>query len=429
MKRLIIQVQIFVLTVACIIVQAQEIKPLKIGDKVPDIVFQKMLFHKAPNGKLSDFKGKAIIIDQWFIGCIPCVSAMPKLDSLQKVYSNDLQILPVTFEKSNNTEMFWAKNITVTGIRLPQVVEDTLVRKYFPAVNFPHQVWINKRGIIEAITDGQQLSKQNIQKLINNEPLALKVKKDEMDGNVRFSTQPTIMIRFEENKNKLLYYSYFSKYRKELNGILRTFVDTSAKLVRVTATNTPLFRLYDFAYANNSWEPRNLSSRFIRNDTKKINGLLINADDTTSQFSYDLMYAGTTAHDFKKYMVPDLDRFFNLKSYEELREVECYVISPNGTGTKYKEFYDPTAKQYHTVDLFKFKKIIANNSYPWLLGAAINDQAEHLVLFELGNAKRVNFEVDWNLQDLQQMNKDFEKFDLKIEKHFKKRKVIILEDQ
>lgn len=428
MKTLVIQAQLLVLTFVCMIAHAQKIEPLKIGDRVPNIVFEKMLFHNSTNGKLSDFKGRAIIIDQWFISCIPCVSAMPKLDSLQKEFASDLQILPVTFEKQSNVETFWKKNILVKGIRLPQVVQDTLVRKYFPAVNFPHQIWINKDGIVVGITDGQSLSKNNIIKLINNQQLGFELKQDELDARVRYSDEPSIMVRYKENKSKIINYTYFGTYRKEFNGMRRVQVDTISKFIRVTATNTPLFKMYDYAYANGSWEPRNLSSRFIRMDTKSVLGVIKSIKDTTSLFCYDMIYMGNDRSRFGKMMVADLDRFFGLKSHEEIQKVECYVISPNGAGFKYQQILDSSRERFHTIDLTNQKKVIANDSYVWFLGAALNDRTDNLILFENLETKRVNFATRWNLDDLIQMNLDLAKYDLKIEKTKRNSKVIILKN-
>ncbi len=127
-------------------------------------------------------------------------------------------------------------------------------------------------------------------------------------------------------------------------------------------------------------------------------------------------------------MIADLDRSFRLKSHEELMNIPCYVISPNGKGTKYKEVYQPDRNRYYTVSPRLAKKIIVNNHWPWMLETVINESSDLPVLFELKGAKRVNFEVGWSFTDLDKMNADFAKFDLKIEKTMRKRKVIILED-
>jgi cytochrome oxidase Cu insertion factor (SCO1/SenC/PrrC family) len=62
-----------------------EIQPLSIGDKVPDIQFENILNYKSKKAKLSDFKGKLVILDMWSTSCTFCIAAFPKMEELQNV--------------------------------------------------------------------------------------------------------------------------------------------------------------------------------------------------------------------------------------------------------------------------------------------------------------------------------------------------------
>ncbi len=157
---------------------AQQIKPLTVGDKLPDVVFKTMLNHKAPSGKLSDFKGKAMIIDMWFRQCGSCVDAMPHLDSVQKAYKDNLQVLLVTWQTKKEIEAFWKERLPVQGLKFTQVVEDTVMKALFPAVGYPHQIWIDKNGIVKSINDGRQTTKENIKSLIVGNTVKIGIKKD-----------------------------------------------------------------------------------------------------------------------------------------------------------------------------------------------------------------------------------------------------------
>ncbi|MBT2559849.1 TlpA family protein disulfide reductase [Pedobacter sp. ISL-68] len=408
---------------------AQSIKPLNVGDKVPDIYFATMLNHTSTNGKLSDFNGKAIIIDVWFKECIPCVSNMRHLDSLQSEYANDLKILPVTWQSKEEIERFWRTNLNVTGIKLTQSVNDKLVRKIFPAVSFPHQIWIDKNGTIVAITDGKNTSRENVKKLIENKSLTLAEKKDELDASVRYAHNPDLTIRYEENKNKLLYYSYFSSWRSELAGMSRSNVDKATGRVRITANNLSLVYLYDFAYTNNSYQTRHDPTRVIRRDHNPVKSWLEGTFDTTRLFCYDLIYKGTTTKGFSKYMIADLDRAFGVKSHEIIMDIPCYVICMKGGGTKFRQaIVSEGEAQIKNPSMKKDVVLVVNKKTVSAVERAINQYGKDLVLFEMGDEKIINFQVKWNTDDLSFMNKELEKFDLKIEKTTRKRKVIILED-
>ena len=63
-----------------------EIKPLKIGDKVPDIEFKNIINYKSKTARLSDFKGKLVILDFWGTWCTSCIAAFPKMEESKGVW-------------------------------------------------------------------------------------------------------------------------------------------------------------------------------------------------------------------------------------------------------------------------------------------------------------------------------------------------------
>src|SRR6185312_613814 len=60
-------------------------KVLKIGSEAPDFTVADL------NGKmykLSDLKGKTVVLNFWFTTCAPCVTEMPELNRLIEKYKN-----------------------------------------------------------------------------------------------------------------------------------------------------------------------------------------------------------------------------------------------------------------------------------------------------------------------------------------------------
>jgi len=72
-----------------------EVRELKVGDVVPDITFQKVLNYKSSTARLSDFRGKLVILDIWSVWCSSCIAGFPKLEKLQEKYNDKIQILLV----------------------------------------------------------------------------------------------------------------------------------------------------------------------------------------------------------------------------------------------------------------------------------------------------------------------------------------------
>ncbi|ALR29268.1 hypothetical protein ATE47_01400 [Chryseobacterium sp. IHB B 17019] len=411
---------------------AQIIKPLKIGDKVPDLYFSKMLNHSSSKGRLSDFQGKAIIIDMWFHTCAPCIGSMPHLDSLQQEFKNDLQVLLVTWESEPEILEFWKKNTEVNKLKFTQAVEDTLLRKLFPAVSFPHQIWIDKSGVVVAITNGKSSTRVNIRKLVENSDLEISEKKEELDSKIRWGIEPLMNIRYLENKDKIISYSYFSKRRAEFNGSITHEIDTVNRLVRIKFSNIDYAMLYDYAYKSSMMDNAsfNRANRLIRRDHTNL-PVDYDGKNFTTSFCYDLIYKDSTKtlNNFGKYMVADLDRNLNVKSREATRNIPCYVIRPNGKGTRYRETLDPDGKkQLYNRSLKPHKIFYVSRQLPSFTEYVINTTLPTPVLFEFGSERSMNFEVLWDLNDLKKMNKTLAKFDVKIERTKRRRKVIILED-
>ncbi|RMD51002.1 MAG: TlpA family protein disulfide reductase, partial [Ignavibacteria bacterium] len=49
--------------------------------------------------KLSDYKGKVVIIDFWATWCPPCRRGIPDLISIKKEYSKNLEIIGISVDK------------------------------------------------------------------------------------------------------------------------------------------------------------------------------------------------------------------------------------------------------------------------------------------------------------------------------------------
>lgn len=50
--------------------------------------------------KLSDFKGKVVVLDFWATWCAPCREGIPDLIDIQKSFGNDVQIIGITVDQN-----------------------------------------------------------------------------------------------------------------------------------------------------------------------------------------------------------------------------------------------------------------------------------------------------------------------------------------
>lgn len=160
----------------------QKSKALTIGDKVPDFDFNHLINYKRSSSKLSEFKGKLVILDFWASYCTTCLNGMPNADSLQKQFDGRIQIFLVNPKLSRdslfqvNRSLQRIKQKTGISISLPIVLYDTILYNHFPFNYLPNLVWIGTDGTVKAITGKEDLTYKNIHEILEGKQPALKLK-------------------------------------------------------------------------------------------------------------------------------------------------------------------------------------------------------------------------------------------------------------
>lgn len=161
-----------------------QVKPVKIGEKVPDFVFQEILNYSKEKASISDFRGKLLILDFWSTYCSSCITLFPKLKALQEKYKDSLTIFTIGFDgyKPGSIENFLnARAGSPYAVPLPVAVidenRDSLFRQFFPFWGLPHEIWIDKNGIVIGITSHVEVTDENIKNIVHGIPVNLREKK------------------------------------------------------------------------------------------------------------------------------------------------------------------------------------------------------------------------------------------------------------
>ena len=213
---------------------------VKNGEQVPDIEFKTILNSSVKNVKLSQLKGKVVLIDFWATWCSPCVAAIPHLQELQQKFKNQLQVITVSDETVKRVELF----LKVRPSNLWFAIDkgETL-NGLFPHRTIPHVVLIDAEGRLIANTNSEEVTAEVMAKLIKKENVNLKVKADNMTADFvkeYFFAADTV-------KSRLL-------IQPEIKGGLsmsRQFRDVPAFADRrLTFINLPLQNMYRFAYGD-----------------------------------------------------------------------------------------------------------------------------------------------------------------------------------
>jgi thiol-disulfide isomerase/thioredoxin len=151
------------------LISYSQTRPLAIGDAVPDIAFSKMLNFGNTTTRISSFKGKLIIIYFWATWCSPCVSQLPKNDSLQKIFGGKVQFLSVSNERQSVVKNFLKRLADIKHINVSSLVEDNVFNEMFPHQYIPYFAWIDPNGKVIATTEENQINEKNISAMLANE--------------------------------------------------------------------------------------------------------------------------------------------------------------------------------------------------------------------------------------------------------------------
>jgi thiol-disulfide isomerase/thioredoxin len=91
---------------------AMEASPVENRENVPDFI---LTDPAGKQKKLSEYRGKVVIVSFWASWCAPCLIELPTFAELEKKYgSRGLEVLPVNVEEgtvgTDFAKDFWAKN-------------------------------------------------------------------------------------------------------------------------------------------------------------------------------------------------------------------------------------------------------------------------------------------------------------------------------
>lgn len=164
--------------------KAQEtpLKELKIGDVLDGRIPLQLFNHPGTkSGTIEQYRGKWLILDFWETYCMACINAMPKYQKLNEKYRDNLEIVMVTKSDPENVQSFLKRSPVTRGTDFSFIVRDSVLNKLFPHRIIPHEVWIDPDGVVRAITGGEEVNEDNINKVLLDKNYKLPIKSENRD--------------------------------------------------------------------------------------------------------------------------------------------------------------------------------------------------------------------------------------------------------
>lgn len=301
---------------------------LKVGDKLPAMNFKQVL---DPDKEidLEPNKYKLTILDFWAHGCGSCIASFPKVEKLQALFGDSIQIILVNYETKDSTQSLFEKRNWIKKPNIKMIVGDTLLHKKFAVVGVPHIVWLDEQLEIKYIAHGTSLNTANIRKFLKGEKLNSKAAKEMIVKTSLFD---------RDYESEMQSFSYLARYISDFRfsggewGSARSF----------TARGMTAIDLIRSAFAGEEtvdWRRPWKTVLKIKNlDLYRKPDNIENPEDWLYNHSFVYQLVVPEGRELEKYeiMKRDLANHFPLKFYIDTIKMETIVLRKVGKADRLK---------------------------------------------------------------------------------------------
>jgi thiol-disulfide isomerase/thioredoxin len=382
-----------------LIVQAKPVdKPLQVGDAVPDLVINNIINYKYTNVKISDFKGKILILDFWATWCGNCIESFPALNEVQKSLPDKVQILLVdtkfTRDKPEIIRKFFSSR---NGqYQLPSVMMDTVLDQLFPHHSIPHEIWIRDNKVI-AITDESQITVNNVSGIYNNDP---KIQL-EQKGLIRLEGAIPSTVN-DYSTSSFICRSVLSGFDPKYQRWVSSQQPDDSSFTKIDFVNFSRMDLINSAWVKG----------YFRRDR-----IVLNVKDQTDYsadsssiswknqncFNYELAVRPTSGKELYDHMRSDMEQYFHVKIDTVVKLVKCFQLTIIDPGKVVKG--NPLGHGDSNILESTGQPIFFYDSYLNTIGSRIEEVIREPFIMQNDLGEKINLQFPANLTDRQAVKK------------------------
>ncbi len=403
-----------------------ELVGLKVGDKVPNTLLSHIYKYKQGTAQLSDFKGKLIILDFWSTYCGPCLEALPVLSDMQREFKDRIIVLPVTSQAKEIMADCLNSKPSLKNVSLPFIYADKVLGKLFPYTSVPHDVIIGADGKVEAITDVDFITKENVASILNGKHPYMPFQKTIKNLDIR---KPFFL---DSTGQQLIQYHFMIAANLEGNvstsGVWGRTTDKNGKMsaTRIFAANIALLNLYRLAlYKHNGSTIGFSNNRFVIDmaDSNKF-WSKDGSPDWFKKNSYcvDLIVPPAMSSKIFDCLREELDRYFDVHSQLDLRQFKCYALRAIDS-SKFRSKGDKVLSD-EGQQLWVKKKTTFSN-----LLALINERSNVPIIDKTGYTGFVDIQLKPDFNDIPGLTKQLKEYGLALEETYEDLSCIVISDR
>lgn len=104
--------------------------------------------------RLSDFRGKTVLLNFWATWCTTCEAEMPDMQRLAEEHPDDFVVLAVNQGEGRGRAQSWSDARNLTALRFALDTEEEVTNAYRLPSGLPHSFFIDEHGIIRVVKHG-----------------------------------------------------------------------------------------------------------------------------------------------------------------------------------------------------------------------------------------------------------------------------------
>lgn len=124
----------------------------RIGSSAPDFSLKDL---EGKTVRLSDFKGKVVLLDFWASWCPPCIETIPELLRIQEKYRDrGFTIVAVSLDSGPDIVTSLTEFKSEYGLNYPVLIGTDEIKKVYKLISIPTNFIIDRDGIIISLHMG-----------------------------------------------------------------------------------------------------------------------------------------------------------------------------------------------------------------------------------------------------------------------------------
>jgi thiol-disulfide isomerase/thioredoxin len=420
-------VVLYVMAVIGSTARAQSVNINTTGDPLinqlcPEFSFDTLFNYPKEKLKLSDLKGKFLIVDFWGTFCVPCIRAFPKLENWQKRFGDSLQILLVATDGYQKAKQFYETRIKANKpMFLPCTINKSMAR-YFRVKEVSTYVWIDDQGYIRAVTDESQLTEKNITDFISRKEVVVHEKEKRVNVDYRKSL---FDIAKEQDTNSVVFGSMFTGHLKGVPSV----TNTSRKGInrnRIFAHNMGIRNLYQIAYGDGKGLVPSARTVIESAHPEKI--MIPKNDDfekwkVNNTFCYEITVPEEKRDSIWKMMRDDLQQLLGYNAYLEYRMQKCLVLKADKS---FRYLTDTTITPVYSISAGGI--IIINQPFSKVVDNIQHYLYENVFIDDTGLSGKVAITIQAQMNDVDAVNGELKKYGLSLQYENRPVQMLVIKD-